>query len=71
MIWLLTVLSLFATVLNIRKQQACFVIWVFTNAAWAIVDASHGIYAQSALHLVYFVLAIWGVIAWSKTTRSL
>jgi len=29
-----------------------------------IVDFTHGIYAQSALHCVYFFLAIWGVLEW-------
>lgn len=68
--WSIMVLSLFATILNIRKQRLCFAIWVLTNAAWCAIDAFYGIYAQSLLHMVYFFLAIWGVFEWSKTTPS-
>jgi nicotinamide riboside transporter PnuC len=68
--WVITAFSLFATVLNIRKQKACFVIWIFTNACWCVVDAAYGIYAQSMLHLVYFFLAIWGVVEWTRNTKD-
>lgn len=67
--WLVMMLSLFGTVLNIKRRRECFFIWVFSNAFWMIVDFTHGIYSQSALHCVYFFLAIWGVLEWSKTTK--
>lgn len=62
--WILTVLSIIGVALNIQKRHECFYIWIFTNAAWAIVDIIQGIYAQSALFFVYFCLAIWGLWAW-------
>lgn len=62
--WSLAVVSLVGVELNIRHRRECFYIWIFTNAAWSLVDFSHGIWAQSLLHLVYFALAIRGVICW-------
>ena len=41
-------------------------IWTFTNAAWCIVDFSKGIYPQSVLFFIYFILSIWGIIEWTK-----
>lgn len=64
MMWLLTILSLVGVVLNIKRKRSCFIIWGVTNAAWAAVDLYVGLYAQSALFAVYFVLAIWGFMVW-------
>lgn len=62
--WLLTGLSLVGVVLNIKRKKSCFIIWSFTNAAWALIDLYVGLYAQAALFAIYFVLAIWGFMVW-------
>jgi len=64
--WLVTALSLVGVILNIRHDRRCFYLWTGTNVAWAVVDFHRGLYAQAALFAVYFVLAIWGVIAWKR-----
>jgi nicotinamide riboside transporter PnuC len=64
--WSLTAASIIGTVANIYKKQWCFIIWLFTNTTWMIVDFYKGIYAQSFLFLVYTLLAIWGLIQWTK-----
>lgn len=66
MIWLLAILSLIGVILNIRKNRFCFVIWVGTNFAWAIIDFYEGIPAQGVLFLVYGGLALYGLYAWRK-----
>jgi hypothetical protein len=66
--WLLAVVSLVGTYLNIKKQKACFVIWRFTNALRVLYDFSIGAYAQAALMLCYFVLAVHGFYEWRKGT---
>ncbi len=66
--WLLAVVSLVGTYLNIKKQKVCFVIWGFTNALWVLYDTSIGAYAQAALMLSYFVLAVHGFYEWRKGT---
>lgn len=62
--WIVAAASLIATWLNIRKARVCFVIWIFTNAFWAVADWRAGLPAQALLHAVYFGLAVWGVRAW-------
>jgi len=66
MTWILTCLSIVGVVLNIRKDRRGFVIWMFTNISWAVIDFRHGLYAQTVLFIVYFFLALWGWITWMK-----
>lgn len=66
MTWILTGLSIAGVVLNVRHDRRGFLLWMITNAAWAVVDFSHGLYAQAFLFVVYFFLALWGWLAWEK-----
>lgn len=66
LMWLVTAASLIGTILNIKKKQICFVIWLFTNSLWCVYDFSIGAYAQAALFSIYVALAIWGIIEWRK-----
>jgi nicotinamide riboside transporter PnuC len=62
--WIVTAVSVAATIMNIKKMQCCFTIWLFTNAAWCVYDYYIGAYAQSALFFVYVLLAVWGIYEW-------
>ena len=62
--WILTAGSLAGVILNIHHRKECFYIWSATNFSWAVIDFTHGIYAQSALFAVYFVLALYGIRKW-------
>ena len=62
--WILALLSLIGVWLNIKKKSSCFVIWLFTNASWTVYDFSINAYAQSALFLVYTILAVYGLYEW-------
>ena len=65
--WFLTALSLIGVVLNIKKKKLCFIVWGFTNAAWAIIDFWADLPAQGVLFTIYFLLAIWGLIEWRRS----
>ena len=71
MTWFITIFSLIGVVLNIYKKKSCFIIWAFTNFAWMIIDWTYGLYAQSVLFLIYFILAIWGLYKWKKDETKL
>lgn len=64
--YFLTVLALIGVVLNIKKKIACFYIWLFTNASWAVVDFYKGIPAQGILFTIYTGLAVCGILEWRK-----
>ncbi len=65
-IWITTVASLVAVVLNIRKHRACFAIWLVTNLSWTTIDFAHGIYGQAFLQTIYAGLSVWGLIEWRR-----
>jgi nicotinamide riboside transporter PnuC len=64
--WILTALSVFGVILNIKKNRWGFACWMVTNAGWMIVDFRAGIYSQSAMFAIYFCLASWGMAEWKK-----
>lgn len=67
---LLTIAALFGVFLNINKDKRCFIVWLFTNATWAVIDFYKGIPMQGLLFTVYTGLAIAGLLAWSKEDDS-
>ena len=64
--WVITILSITGIILNIHKRKECFIIWAVTNFSWMIYDFHIKAYEQSFLFLIYFLLAIWGLIKWGK-----
>ena len=64
--WMLAGLSIFGVVLNVNKDPAGFLVWMFTNACSAVIDFRKRLYAQSFLFVVYFFLALWGWISWAR-----
>jgi nicotinamide riboside transporter PnuC len=62
--WIVTALSIFATVANIHKKTWCFHIWLVTNTLWMLYDWYIGATAQSALFAVYVILAVYGIYQW-------
>ena len=62
----LTLGALAGVILNIKKKKACFYIWLFTNASWAVVDFWKGIPAQGILFSIYTALAVWGIFEWKE-----
>ena len=68
--WVITILSIVGTVLNIYKIRACFYIWAITDVAWIIIDLYYKVYSQAALFFVYLILAAWGLVRWTRNTSS-
>jgi hypothetical protein len=64
--YIVTVASLIGTVANIYKRRWCFVVWLSTNATWAVYDYSIHQYPQAILFAVYFALSILGLIKWKR-----
>lgn len=68
--WIITVFSILGVVLNIYKNKYCFIIWAVTNFSWMCVDFYYKIYSQAFLFLVYFCLAIFGLIKWYREEKK-
>ena len=63
--WILAGLTAWGAVLNVKKNRNGFLIWMVTNATWAVIDFFKGIPQQTAVFGLFFGLAFWGYFSWS------
>ncbi len=63
---LITSLSVVATWMLTRKFIEQWYVWILANAIAVIVYLAMGMYPTAILFVIYFVMAIIGVRAWSK-----
>ena len=68
--WIVSIIALAGTVLNSNRNKYGFLIWIFTNLFWLVVDFRAGLYAQSALYGAYVFLAIRGLLTWTKKEKE-
>ena len=65
--WITTAICLTGTVLNVKKINFCFWLWLAGNILWLIIDISNGLWSRAILDIVQGALALWGIIEWDKT----
>ena len=68
--WIIAVVSIIGTIANVYQKRWCFIIWTITNGFWAMYDLRLGLYSQATIYIVYLVLAIWGLLKWSKENKT-
>lgn len=66
MTWAFTIVCLTGTVLNVKKNIACFYLWSAGNIAWLAFDIWQGLYSRASLDAVQLAFAIWGIFEWRK-----
>lgn len=64
--WTATLIALIGTVLNCRKNNLCFYLWIVTNSMWFIYDITNETPSRAVLDIVQLALAIYGVYEWKK-----
>ena len=64
--WLVTILCLAGTILNVKKSIWCFRLWLVGNLAWFAVDVANGCHSRAFLDAVHFILAAWDLAEWGK-----
>ena len=64
--WCITVIAVAGVVLNNRRRRECFILWMVSNALSAVVHFAAGMWALTCRDAVFFVLAVDGLIRWSK-----
>lgn len=68
--WAITLVCLAGTVLNVKKNVACFYLWTVGNVAWLVFDAWNGLYSRASLDAVQLAFAIWGIVEWSRRSKD-
>ena len=68
--WIMSAVALAGTLMNAERNKYGFVFWLISNLYMTVRFAVIGEYAQMVLFFVYFLLAIRGIIAWTKKEKS-
>ena len=68
--WIVTLICLVGTILNVKKIQFCFILWTIGNLLWLILDMYNRVYSRSLLDIIQLILAVWGYIAWKKESNK-
>lgn len=68
--WIISGMALTGTILNSNRNKYGFILWFITNLFWVIVDFRAGLYAQSALFFAYTLLAVSGLVTWTKKEKN-
>lgn len=64
--YIITAISIIATVGNAFQKRWCFVVWLFTNAFWIVYDIWIGAYGQAMLYVANFIICLIGLKNWKK-----
>lgn len=75
MVWtilscVMSVLALIGTIFNAEQNICGFLFWLVSNLYMAIRFTYIGEYPQAVLFLIYFILAIRGIVVWSKKEKE-
>ena len=62
--WITTAICLLGTILNVKKLNTCFYLWLIGNILWLCIDIYNGLLSRAILDIVQGVLAVWGIIEW-------
>ena len=68
--YIITAISIIATVANAFQKRWCFIVWLFTNLFWIIYDLWIGAYGQALLYVANFVICVIGLFKWKKKAES-
>lgn len=64
--WVMSAVALTGTIINAEKNKFGFVFWMVSNLYMTIRFAVIGEYAQMTLFFIYFLLAIRGLVVWTR-----
>ena len=64
--WITTAICLLGTILNVKKLNTCFYLWLIGNILWLCIDIYNGLWSRAIPDIVQGVLAVWGIIEWRK-----
>ncbi|MCK4624343.1 MAG: nicotinamide mononucleotide transporter [Phycisphaerae bacterium] len=68
--WTVTIIAITGVVLNNHRRRACFAVWMVSNLLSAGLHIHAGMTALAVRDAIFFILAIHGLICWSKIPRQ-
>ncbi len=68
--WTMSAIALAGTLINAERNKWGFAFWLVSNLYMTLRFAVIGEYAQMVLFFIYFLLAIRGIVSWSKKEKQ-
>lgn len=62
--WLMALLAILGTILNLKRRWEGFLLWIVSNSFWFIHNMQIGEYQQASLSCLYTFLAVAGIREW-------
>ena len=64
--WIITAVTIVATIFNIKKKRVCFILFSITNICWITVDIYKGVWARVVLLVFFTGMNFWGYREWKS-----
>jgi nicotinamide riboside transporter PnuC len=67
--WIIAVISITGSFLNIKKNPVCFYLWTVCQIMCLIIDAKNQQYGRAFLDFFLIVMNVYGIVSWSKKKK--
>jgi len=67
--YLLTFIATIGCVLNIYKDEKCFIVWTFADIGWIwyiLYCKNKKMHGQIPLWIIFILINVWGYITWIR-----
>ena len=68
--WIIAVISIVGSFLNIKKNPVCFYLWVVCEVMYWMIDTKNQQYGRAFLDFFYVIVNIYGICSWSKKKKE-
>lgn len=58
--WIATIICITGTIINVKRINLCFLLWVVGDIMWVIYDVGQTLWSRTMLDLLGLGLAVWG-----------
>lgn len=64
--WMISGLSIYGSILNVRQNKYGFLVWIMTNIYWIYYNFQTKTYAQIPVWIIFTIISIYGLVTWKK-----
>ncbi|OPY75410.1 MAG: Nicotinamide mononucleotide transporter [Syntrophorhabdus sp. PtaU1.Bin050] len=57
-------LAVSGVLLSNRKRRSCYLCWIASNSAWAVINWYHGLHIEALQNAIFLYLAVEGIVKW-------
>ena len=67
--WVLSIITLIGTILNVKKKKEGFIFWIIANIGWIYYTLEYELYSQISIWVSFTAASIYGYITWRKDDK--